>query len=151
MSEINIQNVPTDDPLYQQSLELRDRVLRQPLGMSLWNENLEGEAYATHIIALYDNKVVGVLLLKPIDSRTLQMKQVAVDPALRGQNIGRKLVHYAEHTAREEGYCDIMLHARQVAIPFYEKLAYQITGEPFTEIGIPHRIMVKSLIEQENI
>ncbi|WP_046226331.1 GNAT family N-acetyltransferase [Paenibacillus dauci] len=151
MSAINIQTVSAHDPLYQQSLELRNRVLREPLGMSLWDEKLEGEEYATHLIALYEGKVVGVLLLKPIDSRTLQMKQVAVDEALRGQNIGRKLVHYAEQTAREQGYQDIMLHARQVAISFYEKLAYQITGEPFTEIGIPHRIMVKDLYNEQQV
>lgn len=149
MSEVMIRIILTDDTLYRESLELRDRVLRQPLGMSVWDENLEDEKYATHVVALYEGRVVGVLLLKPVDSRTLQMKQVAVDETLRGQNIGRKLVQHAEEAAREQGYRDIMLHARQVAIPFYEKLEYQITGEPFTEIGIPHRIMVKTLSEAE--
>ncbi|WP_458118604.1 GNAT family N-acetyltransferase [Paenibacillus sp. Z6-24] len=149
MSEIMTQIILTDDTLYRESLELRDRVLRQPLGMSLWDENLEDEEYATHIVALCEGRVVGVLLLKPVDSRTLQMKQVAVDETLRGQNIGRKLVQHAEEVSREQGYLDIMLHARQVAVVFYEKLQYKITGEPFNEIGIPHRIMVKTLTEKQ--
>ena len=29
------------------------------------------------------------------------------------------------------------LHARQIAVPFYERLGYTIVGEPFEEVGIP--------------
>jgi predicted GNAT family N-acyltransferase len=37
------------------------------------------------------------------------------------------------------------LHARQTAVAFYERLRYAVDGEPFMEIGLPHRTMTKEL------
>ncbi|WP_322922296.1 GNAT family N-acetyltransferase [Paenibacillus campi] len=150
MNELHIIRITTaDHERYEQTLELRDRVLRRPLGMSIRQERLEGEEGAIHLCALYEDRVVGVLLLKHTAEHTLQMKQVAVDESLRGQQIGRRLVQAAEQVAMQAGYRHIMLHARQVAIPFYEKLAYETYGEPFTEVGIPHQAMRKTVIDTE--
>ncbi len=150
LDKLYIKRITTDDKeRYQQTLELRDSVLRRPLGLSIKQDRLDGEEQAIHLCALYEDKVVGVLLLKHAGDDTLQMKQVAVDEALRGQQVGRRLVEYAEQVAASEGYEQIMLHARQVAIPFYEKLAYETYGEPFTEVGIPHRAMRKRLVHIE--
>ncbi len=147
LDQLQIERITTaDQERYAQALELRDLVLRRPLGMSIKQDRLDGEDLAIHLCALYADKMVGVLLLKQVNQDTVQMKQVAVDEALRGQQVGRRLVAYAEQVAIEEGYQHMMLHARQVAIPFYEKLAYEAYGEPFTEVGIPHRMMRKQLV-----
>ncbi|MCL9659712.1 GNAT family N-acetyltransferase [Paenibacillus hunanensis] len=147
LDKLLIERITTaDQERYAQALELRDLVLRRPLGMSIKQDRLDGEDQAIHLCALYADKMVGVLLLKQVNQDTVQMKQVAVDEALRGQQVGRRLVAYAEQVAIDEGYLHMMLHARQVAIPFYEKLAYETYGEPFTEVGIPHRMMRKQLV-----
>ncbi len=147
LDKLQIERITTaDQERYAQALELRDLVLRRPLGMSIKQDRLDGEDQAIHLCALYADKMVGVLLLKQVNQDTVQMKQVAVDEALRGQQVGRRLVAYAEQVAIDEGYQHMMLHARQVAIPFYEKLAYETYGEPFTEVGIPHRMMRKQLV-----
>jgi predicted GNAT family N-acyltransferase len=39
----------------------------------------------------------------------------------------------------------MILHAREAAVPFYLKLGYALAGEPFEEVGIPHRAMEKTL------
>ena len=39
------------------------------------------------------------------------------------------------------------LHAREAAVPFYERLGYLSEGEPFDEVGLPHRAMRKRLVE----
>ncbi|WP_411342423.1 GNAT family N-acetyltransferase [Paenibacillus sp. WLX1005] len=145
MKEVIIQQINTTSELYPLTLELRDLVLRQPLGMSIHNEQLIGEDEAVHLCALYEGRIVGVLLLKKVDDDTVQMKQVAVDESLRGKSIGRRLVEHAEQVAHELGYIHIVLHARQVALPFYEKLNYTVFDEPFIEVGIPHRNMIKTL------
>ncbi len=147
LDKLLIERITTaDQERYAQALELRDLVLRRPLGMSIKQDRLDGEDQAIHLCALYADKMVGVLLLKQVNQDTVQMKQVAVDEALRGQQVGRRLVAYAEQVAIDEGYQHMMLHARQVAISFYEKLAYETYGEPFTEVGIPHRMMRKQLV-----
>jgi predicted GNAT family N-acyltransferase len=39
----------------------------------------------------------------------------------------------------------MVLNARDTAIPFYLHLGYELVGEPFVEVGIPHRKMRKAL------
>jgi hypothetical protein len=39
---------------YRQSLELRDNILRKPLGLSLFNENLDNEVNDIHIGVFLD-------------------------------------------------------------------------------------------------
>jgi predicted GNAT family N-acyltransferase len=56
-----------------------------------------------------------------------------------------ELVNAADVYAVNFGKSRIMLHARETAIPFYQKLGYEVTGEPLTEVGLPHRIMEKLL------
>ena len=55
------------------------------------------------------------------------------------------LVEAAEAYAKEKGYSSIILHARQVAEPFYKKLGYYTTSSVFTEVGIPHVVMEKDI------
>lgn len=143
--KLELEIIAWGSPQYEEALLLRDRVLRRPLGMDIINDDLQGEREDLHFTARLEGRVAGVLLLRRSDPHTLQMKQVAVDEAARGRNIGRALVEYAEAAAVSRGCREITLHARQSAVPFYEKLGYSVTGEPFTEIGLPHRHMTKRL------
>lgn len=122
---------------------MRYRVLRQPLGLQFDEKDLAAENQQVHIGAFVGEKVVGCLILVIVDENTLKMRQVAVDPEMQRQGIGQKMVSYSELYAIEKGFCKIELHARQTAIHFYLDLAYHITGDPFLEVGIPHRKMVK--------
>lgn len=131
---------------YEQSLRLRDVVLRRPLGRSIADDDLSGDAEALHIGAFAEERLVGTLMLRPKGAGVFQMKQVAVDESLRGMNVGRKLVEAAEASAIAEGGAAIILHARKLAIVFYEKMGYAREGEPFEEMGIPHARMTKKLV-----
>jgi predicted GNAT family N-acyltransferase len=48
-------------------------------------------------------------------------------------------------------YKKIELHARKIAIDFYQKQNFQQIGEVFYEVGIPHLKMVKILDEVEKL
>ncbi len=145
MSEVEIRIVEYGSELQKKSVELRYRVLREPLGLVYTPEQLNAEKDEVHIVALNANIVVGVLLLKNVGNRILKMRQVAVESGLQGSGIGSQLVHFAENYAAQHGYTSIELHARQAAKDFYLKLAYGIEGEMFEEVGIPHYKMVKLL------
>ena len=75
----------------------------------------------------------------------MRMRQVAVETDLQGAGIGRILVERSEEIARREGAKEMRLHARDTAIPFYEKLGYDAIGDLFAEIDIPHLLMRKRL------
>lgn len=128
---------------YDEAVALRYEVLRKPLGMVYTPEQLAEEATETHVIAVADAKVVGVLLLKRISDKKLKMRQFAVDDAFQGQGIGSALVAFAEDFAIEKGFSIITLNARMTAVPFYERLGYDVVGDEFVEVGIPHLRMVK--------
>lgn len=134
-----------DSDWYRRALELRRRVLRWPLGLEYSEKDLADEAGQTTIIALEDGEVVGTMQLLGLEGGTMKVRQVAVDENRQGTGIGRQMNAFAEEWIRDHGYSSCVLHARAVVLPFYLKLGYEVIGDEFTEVGIPHRKMVKSL------
>ena len=84
-------------------------------------------------------------MLVPIKNKGLQLRQMAVKNNQQLKGVGASILTFAENLARDKGYKKIMMHARDTAVGFYEKFGYQVTGEPFLEINLPHHIMEKNL------
>ena len=145
MENIDIQIVEYNSVLQKKSVELRYKVLREPLRLVYTEEQLAEEKDEIHIIALQDDNVVGVVVLKKLDNFVLKMRQVAVDSNLQKSGIGKKIVVFSEQYAVENGFNSIELHARDAAKDFYLKLDYHIVGDMFVEVGIPHYEMKKVL------
>ena len=144
--EITFCEIKYNSEEYRKELQLRDEVLRKPLGMSLFDENLEGDKNDIHIAAFLKDDLVGILLLKPISSYELKMRQVAVLEKYQSKKIGNQLVLFAEEFAKKSNYRKISLHARKTALEFYQKLGYYKIFTEFYEVGIPHYKMFKELI-----
>lgn len=130
---------------YEEELKLRDRILRRPIGLDLFAEDLKKDNNDIHIGAFIEDKLIGVLILTKTDEESIRMRQVAVDESLRGLGVGKKMVEFCELEAKTEGYKRIHLHARKTAVEFYLKLGYKVIGDEFTEVGIPHLEMDKLL------
>ena len=130
---------------YDQTVALRNEVLRMPLGLAFSEEELHEEKDSFHLALREGAELVACLVLKPLDERCIKMRQLAVRDNAQGKGFGRELVNYAHSLAKERGYAEIVLHARETALGFYEKLGYQVEGNPFTEVGLPHLDMRKKL------
>ncbi len=130
---------------YEATVALRDEVLRKPLGLKFTPEQLTAESSAYHLACYRGSELVACLVLVPGDNETIKMRQVAVAPHAQGQGIGRVLVAFAERFAREHGFREMTLHARETAVPFYEKLGYERVGDRFEEVTLPHWAMRKEL------
>lgn len=141
--EIKTYSICSDE--YRQEYDLRNRVLRFPIGRNLKDEDLSRDAEDFHLGLFKDGKLLCSLLLHPVDTDTLQMRQVCTEPAYQGKGLGKKLVLAAEDFARKQGYRKIVLHGRETAAGFYRKLDYRCTGGRFFEIGIPHFPFEKEL------
>ena len=140
-----IREVAFNSTEYEQTLLLRDAVLRRPLGLSLTAEDRAGEEQQWHLIAIRKQVLVGCLVLVPLPGAAVQMRQVAVAPESQRAGIGTALVAYAEELCRSRKRTSMLLHARIAAVPFYERLGYALEGDEFLEVTIPHRIMRKAL------
>lgn len=132
---------------YNELVELRYKVLLEPLGLKFLDSFRPEEAKYLHIgcVEMLDNKLLGGLILAPIDDEKIRMMQVAVDTIYQGEGIGQELVKYAEKRAKEAGYRQIIMHAMLFVVNFYEKMGYTPQGEAFEEQGITFMKMVKNL------
>ncbi|MBS1537916.1 MAG: GNAT family N-acetyltransferase [Bacteroidetes bacterium] len=147
--KIRFSIVSYNSELYFKTIALRYEVLRRPLGLEFTSEQLLKECNDYHLAGSDENgNLHCCLVLTPIDIMTVQMRQVVVENTMRGKGIGGKLVEYSEEIAKEKGFKIMILHARESAIEFYLKHNYEVVGEPFQEVNIPHRFMRKSLVER---
>ena len=132
---------------YQELLELRYKILLQPLGLKFLDSYREEEANFLHIGCIDNstNDLIGGLILVPIDNEEIRIMQVAVDVVHQGEGIGRKLIEHAESVAKEIGYSKIVMHAMLSVVGFYEKLGFKQDSDLFEEKGISFIRMVKEL------
>jgi len=138
------QVVPHQSIGYWQSLTLRDEVLRKPLNLLFDPAELEKESSDFHVVGFHDGLVIACCILSKVEQGTaLKMRQVAVRQALQRNGLGRQMVEYCESLTVELGAQRISLNARESALPFYLALGYEVEGEEFTEVGLPHRRMRK--------
>lgn len=127
-----------DEPAYSQEYDLRNLVLRHPLGLDLKNEDLSRDKTDIHLGVFDGEKLVASLILHPMEGGIVQMRQVCTHPDRQGEGLGKMLVEAAEQLAKEEGFRQMVLHGRQTAAGFYRKLGYLTDEVVFTELGIPH-------------
>lgn len=134
---------------YDQELELRYRVLREPLQLPLSESDKQFDREETHLGVLSEGQLVGCCLLRMgapgQPPGQAKMRQVAISPELQGKGVGAALVRYFENFARARGATEVVMDARVSAIGFYEKLGYVTTSELFTQVTVPHKKMRKSI------
>lgn len=132
---------------YDELVELRYKVLLEPLGLKFLDMYREKEMNYLHIgcVESLDDNLVGGLMLVPVNDEEIRLMQVAVDSKYQREGVGREMVKYAENRAREAGYSRIVMHAMLSVVHFYEKLGYRQKGDIFEENGITFARMVKDL------
>jgi GNAT superfamily N-acetyltransferase len=133
-------------PEYRQMVQLRNEILRRPLGLKFDPAELEKEKDEILIAAFEEEKMLGCCMLIKSGPDAVRLRQMAVLPTLQGKGVGRALMQFAENIARDMGYRRIMMHARKTATGFYEKLGYEVTSDEFEEVTLPHVVMEKGLI-----
>ena len=96
---------------------------------------------AIGVISVFDNKTS----IFP-SYKQFQLRGMAVLESHQKQGIGNNLILFAEKYIKSQNGEIIWFNAREVAVPFYEKMGYQIRGNPFKiqDIG-QHFVMFKSL------
>jgi N-acetylglutamate synthase-like GNAT family acetyltransferase len=130
---------------YREMINLRMEILRKPLGLSFTPEALEKEKEDILIGAFDDEKITACCILTKIDSSIIQLRQMAVHPKMERNGLGASILAFAENIARDAGFRILIMHARKTAVGFYEKQGYEIHGDEFLEVSIPHYEMRKKL------
>ncbi|TCJ19124.1 GNAT family N-acetyltransferase [Flaviaesturariibacter flavus] len=142
---MEIHLIEVDTPEYEQMKRLRLEVLLRPIGVPETYIDPEREAKELLVGAFEDGRMIGCCVLTPVDAQRLQLRQMAVDTVVQGKGVGAQIVAFAEGIARERGFSELFMHARDAVLDFYSKCGYTVRGEQFFEVGIPHHIMYRSL------
>jgi predicted GNAT family N-acyltransferase len=131
---------------YGQMVNLRNEILRRPLGLTFEPEELAREKEDILIAAFDDDEMLACCLMTKVDKTSLRLRQMAVQNNLQGKGIGASMMNFAEIVARDKGYKRLVMHARKTALGFYEKLGYKAVGNEFEEVTLPHYVMEKHLV-----
>ncbi len=133
-------------PNYALSVALRDEILRRPLGLGFSEMELSMEWESYHLGGFDNNrKLIACLVLQPLNEQEIKMRQVAVHADAQGKGVGRLLVNFSERFAKSKGFQKMTLNARKTVKDFYTRLDYEVLGQEFEEVGIPHLKMHKVL------
>ena len=80
-----------------------------------------------HVAGDGDTEIAGLIVLIEIDDRLL-IENVAVDPDRQGEGIGRRLLEFAEETARRGGIETLVLYTHEKMsenLALYTRLGYK--------------------------
>lgn len=146
MSNYSFIQVAFMSPEYDECIKLRYEILRVPLNLEFDKDQLEKEFDHFHF-GLYDSELnlLGCLVFEKKSEEVLKMRQVAISTPFQNKGLGKILVKRSEQWALDHNFKLIELHARDIAVPFYNSLDYICEGEPFVEVSIKHYKMLKKL------
>jgi len=138
---------PQNEVEWNAYYDLRFRVLREPWQQARGSERSEADSFEIHLACFEENTILGVVRLDVLASDDFaQVRFMAVEANQQGKGTGKLLMHAAESYAKSLGFQKIMLQAREMAIPFYEKLGYKIIEKSHLLFGeIQHWRMEKVL------
>jgi len=132
-------------------------IVRHPVlrwGKPIESCYFEGDNLPTtaHFGLFVDGKLIGVSSVFNTQNKLFsvenqfQIRGMAVLPKFQKKNYGKELMNHCEAYCRNNDGHLIWFNAREIAVPFYEKLGYHKVGTPFSiaEIGV-HYVMKKEI------
>lgn len=121
----------------QDALKIRVAVFveEQQISKELEFDGLDDECL--HFVSYDEDLPIAAGRLRIIDTIG-KVQRICVLKEYRGKQIGNEIMHIIHETAKQNDVKQLLLHAQESAIPFYEKLGYEITSEVFYEADIPH-------------
>ncbi|WP_419883461.1 GNAT family N-acetyltransferase [Peribacillus sp. B-H-3] len=99
------------------------------------------EEEAKHFV-LYDDhgSPIGAGRFRLVDGMG-KVERICVLSDVRSKGAGTMLMTAIHDEAKKQNIHELKLNAQNHAIPFYEKLGYQVVSEEFLDAGIPHHTM----------
>jgi putative N-acetyltransferase (TIGR04045 family) len=96
-----------------------------------------------HALGLIDGEPSGAVRLYPLELSWRQWKgdRLAVLPELRTHHLGAELVRFAVATAGRLGGARMIAHVQLLNVRFFERLGWQVEGNPALFHGVDHQLM----------
>lgn len=139
----------TTEQQLAEAFDIRRAVFVEEQGVPLEDEFDEHEATAQHILVYNEGQAVGTGRMRVVDG-VGKLERISILEPYRKHGLGKLIIATLEQLATEKGLTKVKLHGQTHAEGFYHKLGYETKSAVFMEDGIPHVLMVKNLVENEN-
>jgi predicted GNAT family N-acyltransferase len=124
-------------------MKIRFRVFVEEQHVPLSLETDDRDPFCIHLLVFEDHEAVAT---GRIDlDQDGKIGRVAVLASKRRQGIGAAVMARLHEIGKRNGLKKVWCHAQVTAVPFYERLGYQIIGETFYEAGIEHVRMERQI------
>ncbi|AFZ42268.1 GCN5-related N-acetyltransferase [Halothece sp. PCC 7418] len=131
---------------FARCIMIRTQVFVMEQGISAEIETDEWENHSTHYLAGDGEKALATARSRLINNQTAKIERVAVLKEARSQGVGTELMRYIlQEIHSYSNIQTIKLGSQNSAIPFYEKLGFQVIGEEYLDAGIPHHLMMQRI------
>lgn len=120
----------------------------------------------TCYVAIVHSKVVGVVVLHPIDLVSIEIKNIAVSESKQGKGVGKALLRYAESVSRQLGFEKLVIGTGNSSLgqlALYQKEGFEMFEirkdffinnytEPIFENGLQckHMVVLEKNLKNEN-
>ena len=119
---------PRNQIEYNDYYYFRWKYLRKPLNQRIGSERDDIESESIHkMIKNKKENIIAVGRIHWVDEVSSQIRYFAVDNTYRRRGIGSYLMKHFEEISYSRKIKFIILNARENAVPFYQKLGYNIT------------------------
>lgn len=133
------------DPRIQDAYYVRDLVFTQEQGFPAEIDIDEYDKVAWQCILYKDGAAIGTARLIP-QGNVGKIGRVAILKEFRGLGLGFVVMEAIIAEAQRLAYESLNLSAQVYAVPFYEKLGFEVLGDEYLEDGEPHINMSRALI-----
>ncbi|CAK1225636.1 GNAT family N-acetyltransferase [Fructobacillus cardui] len=119
----------TDKDLYDQSINLRNAILRQPYNKPITTDEMLIEKNNQFYGITIDHLLIATFSCYQIDAATVRLVSFAVAEQYQHHRIGSTLLKFAIDDLKKQGYHCMTLSARTSAHEFYLKQEFKDTGK----------------------
>lgn len=124
-------------------LDIRKSVFvnEQKIPFDLEFDGLDGLSSTSHVIAIYQNSIVGTARIRFICGRA-KLERIAILQGYRKMGFGHALMNFMVDYCKKQKAAEIFLHGQCRVEEFYRKCGFVAKGEPFGDPGIEHIEMI---------
>ena len=126
-----LKSIVYGSPEYAATLALRNKVMRIPLGLNIYNEDFSCEATSDIIGIFEENTLLATGVMSRPNDEVYKIEYLCVDTDLQSGGLGGIMLEHFLEVARQAGAKKMILDARVKAQRFYERHGFTAVGEVF--------------------
>lgn len=144
-SGIEFKVLRREDDDFDVCAKIRVSVFHDEQGVAM-EDDFDGlDTGALHFLLTFFGEPVGTARAREVERGVWKIERVAVLKKFRNAGFGKLIMLKIEAKLGELGGRTLVLHSQEHVREFYERLGYEVVGEPFLEAGIRHVKCVKNL------